>query len=54
MIQYRVRELAGGSTQTTLRLFGVVCWACLRAKNNGWFRLFGIGMTWAHNSMTLV
>jgi len=52
MIQYKVRELAGGSTQTTLRLFGVVCWECLRAKKSGWFRVFGIGITWTHNSIT--
>lgn len=52
MIKYKVRELAGGSTQTTLRLFGVICWSCLRAKNSGWFRIFGIGMTWTHNSIT--
>ena len=43
MIKYKVRELAGGSTQTKLRLFGVICWACLIAKNSGWFRIFGIG-----------
>lgn len=52
MIKYKVRELAGGSTQTTLRLFGFICWACLRAKNSGWFRLFGIGITWTQNSIT--
>jgi len=48
MIKYKVRELAGRSTETTLRLFGVICWVCLRAKNSGWFRCFGIGITWVH------
>ena len=52
MIKYKVRKLDGGSTQTTLGLFGVIYWVCLRSKNNGWFRLFGIGMTWTHNSIT--
>lgn len=52
MIQFNVRELAEGSTQTTLRLFNVICWACLRTKNNGWFRLFGVGISWTHNSIT--
>ena len=47
MIQY----LAGGGRKTTLRLFGVRCWVCLRAENCGWFRLFGIGATWAHRDI---
>lgn len=51
MIKYKVRELASGSTQATLRLFGVICLACLRAKKSGWFRLFGVGMTCTHNSI---
>ena len=49
MIKYKVRELAKGSRQTTLRLFGVIFWTYLRAKNSGWFRVFGIGITWTHN-----
>lgn len=51
MIQYKSRELPGGSTQTTSHLFGAICWTCLRAENAGWFRIFGIGMTWTHNSI---
>jgi len=51
MIKYKVRELASGSTKTTLRLFGTICWACLRAKNSGWFRLFGVGITWVDSSV---
>ena len=51
MIQYKVRELPKGSTKTTLSLFGLRCFACLRAEHNGWFRLFGIGMTWTHKSI---
>ncbi len=46
-----IRELAGGSKQTTLRLFGYVFFSCLRARKSGWFRLFGIGATWTHNSI---
>ncbi len=52
MIRYEVRKIAGGSTQTKLSLFGVVLWTCLRGKGFGGFRLFGIGITWTHNSIT--
>jgi hypothetical protein len=51
MIRYKVRELDGGGTQVTLSLFGFVCWSCLMSDRCGWFRLFGIGITWTHNSI---
>ena len=52
MIKYRVRELVEGSTLTTLSLSSFICWSFLKQKNKGWFRLFGIGITWTHNSIT--
>jgi len=51
MIQYKIIELDKGSTQTSLSLFGFILWACLRTNDSGWFRIFGIGITWTHNSI---
>lgn len=51
MIQFKVRELAGGSKQTIFRLFGICLWSCLVGKYCGWFRFFGVGLTWTHNSI---
>ena len=51
MIQYKVRKLLGGSKQTTLLLFGKTFWVCLRAKNSGWFRICGVGITWVDKNI---
>lgn len=42
------RELAGESTQATVRLFGVSCWASAYSPKGGWFRVFGRGFMWKH------
>jgi hypothetical protein len=52
MIKYNVRTLAGGSRQVTIRIFGYAIWSSFRIfKEYGWVRLFGVGITWTHNSI---
>lgn len=40
-------------TQYKLRLFGVTCWVSNHFANAGWFRLFGRGLEWKHESLGL-
>lgn len=42
------------TTQLLLRLFSVTCWASSINCKGGWFRLFGYGLTWKHESEGLM
>jgi hypothetical protein len=39
--------------QTILRLFGVAIWGSNHYRNAGWFRLFGRGLKWKHETVGL-
>lgn len=41
-------------TQRRIKLFGKVIWAINYTKCVGWFRLFGIGLRWKHQSLDLI
>lgn len=52
MIRYKLTELAGGMiTLQTLRVFGYPLWVCVKSGKNGWFSVFGVGITWVHKSI---
>lgn len=43
---------AGGSDQKGYYLFGIKILIIFKSHNKcGWFRLFGKGLTWTHNSI---
>ena len=51
-LQFRLKIHDG--TQYKLRLFGVTCWVSNHLANAGWFRLFGRGLKWKHESLGLL
>ena len=46
-------NLTDESTQYVLRIFGVTCWASIHSPKTSWFRLFGCGLMWKHESKGL-
>lgn len=52
MFTYKTRTLLGGSNSSTLFIFNQPVFTQFKGNNVGWFRLFGIGLTYAHNSIT--
>ena len=51
-IQFRRKYNDG--MQFKLNLLGVTLWASNHFNKSGWFRLFGIGITWKHESLGLL
>ena len=46
-------KLTDDSTQYILRIFGVTCWVSLHSDKINWFRIFGCGLIWKHESNNL-
>lgn len=51
-IQFRLK--ISGGTQYYLRLLGVTIWVSNHFRNAGWFRFFGAGLKWKHQSLGLI
>ena len=51
MFKQNVEELPNGSKQTTFRMFGFPIYCSLTKGGSGWFRIFGIGLTWKHDTI---
>ena len=49
---FRIKSYDG--VQYRIRLFGINVWLSNHCKKSGWFRFFGKGLKWKHESIGLL